>query len=38
VDPVTQGRAAAFNDLLKLLTGPPDDVRKIFDLAAKESK
>jgi hypothetical protein len=38
VNPVTQGRAAAFREIERLLDSPADDVLKAFQMAAKESK
>ncbi len=38
VDPQTQGRAAAFHELEKLLTSPVENVRKTFEIALREHK
>jgi hypothetical protein len=38
VDPVQQGRAAAFHDIEALLTASVEDVQKAFDDAQRELK
>jgi len=38
VDPVTQGRAAAYNDIEALLSGTPEKLKSVFDSALKEAK
>lgn len=38
VDPLMQGQAAALHELEKLLTAPPDDVRKTFETTLREHK
>jgi len=38
VDPVTQGRAAAYNDIETLLGQPADEVKMVLETASKEHK
>jgi hypothetical protein len=38
VEPLDQGRAAAFNEIDGLLARPADEVQKIFETALKEQK
>lgn len=38
VTQVTQGRAAAYHDIVALLTSPPDKVRDFFENVLREQK